>query len=303
MDVQLLQAKPFAISPDHAGPLLRLELLHDSEERSVVVLSAARLALDPFSLGVYGRALWDAYASPGGDIAASARWDSVKGGARVDNVAQAEAAALHGDARGLQAAADFWFARERESHGEHRRLPRPRFFLNARSSSATVSRRFRLSRSNLTMFQALLVLPPHCPIGEKDVCFVTAYSVLAVLTAYLTQQDNFVLGHTLSSSPEELGAGVLGPFQQVGWAHVSGFMWLGTAAYRKPCAPPPPLHFLIPPVPFPDGTACDRNTLCVDVYGRVCLHCAASGGRACTGRRAACAREGALAAGHAQLHA
>eukprot|EP00049_Salpingoeca_infusionum_P019562 m.362429 g.362429 ORF g.362429 m.362429 type:complete len:1241 (+) comp20493_c0_seq1:302-4024(+) len=97
-----------------------------------------------------------------------------------------------------------------------RAMPAPHFFLDSRSRNAVAHHTFRLSRSNMTFFQQLLILPDSCTVKEHHIRMVACYSLLAIVTGHLTQQDRFILAVNASprtDSPSTF-AFTLGPLAQ-----------------------------------------------------------------------------------------
>ena len=108
-------------------------------------------------------------------------------------------------------------------------IPYPRFFLDTRSRRHGACRSFRVSRSSMAMFTALLVLPEGVELSDQRVRRVACLSMFAVAAAFVTQQDEFALaveaGVREGSGPKH----TLGPLSQpvplrVNLAEATSFM-------------------------------------------------------------------------------
>lgn len=220
-EVQRLQAEPCWLSLNgEASTLTRMHLLRrrgEDDGQQLLLLQFAQVAFDRLTASLYARCVFEQYAESSAFRGETEDETLIGTTALVSftTIAQAQGHVLQEAGIARSAIEEYWEARCHESTGDHRRLPRPRFFLDTRSSRALYAHRFRLSRSSLHMFQALLVLPPHCPIQDEDTFMVTCYTALAVLTAYITQQDNFVMGVRLDSRSQLGQPGSLGNLGQV----------------------------------------------------------------------------------------
>ncbi|EDQ87951.1 uncharacterized protein MONBRDRAFT_9347 [Monosiga brevicollis MX1] len=100
---------------------------------------------------------------------------------------------------------------------ELRLLPPPRFYLGLRGSHHVVTSRSRLSRNALINYEVLFVPPDDCQVEEQSYRPVLCGASLALVAAYLTQQDRFSFCVDISMRechPDQL-ATVLGPFGHI----------------------------------------------------------------------------------------